>query len=125
MNFNNPRNAIQGANLKRMRMRAGGSDLWSLTPASHYCALELKVSGIESTHMSAINVVRQRDRVVLVTDGAVWDVNAGIVVGFPTKAAAILTEIALPATRARRESVVIAFLLVDGCTEPGGRPRVF
>jgi hypothetical protein len=39
--------------------------------------------------MSAINVIRQRDRVVLVTDGAAWDVNAGIVVGFPTKAAAI------------------------------------
>jgi hypothetical protein len=29
--------------------------------------------------MSAINVIRQRDRVVLVTDGAAWDVNAGIV----------------------------------------------
>jgi hypothetical protein len=25
--------------------------------------------------MSAINIIRQRDRVVLVTDGAVWDVN--------------------------------------------------
>jgi len=37
--------------------------------------------------MSAINAIRQRDRVVLVTDGAVWHVNAGIVVGFPTKAA--------------------------------------
>jgi hypothetical protein len=99
MNFNNPRNAIQGANLKRMRMRAGASDLWSLTPASHYCALELKVSGIESAHMSAINVIRQRDRVVLVTDGAVWDVNTGIVVGFPTKAAAIPSWPGVLATR--------------------------
>jgi hypothetical protein len=35
--------------------------------------------------MSAINLIRQRDRVVLVTDGAVWDVNAGIVVGLPNQ----------------------------------------
>jgi hypothetical protein len=28
--------------------------------------------------MSAINVIRQRDRVVLVTDGAVWDVNGSV-----------------------------------------------
>jgi hypothetical protein len=35
--------------------------------------------------MSAINVIRQRDRVVLFTDGAVWDGNAGIVVGFPNQ----------------------------------------
>jgi hypothetical protein len=49
--------------------------------------------------MSAINVIRQRDRVVLVTDGAVWDVNAGIVVGFPTKAAAIPSWPGVLATR--------------------------
>jgi hypothetical protein len=47
--------------------------------------------------MSAINVIRQRDRVVLVTDGAVWDVNAGIVV--PTKAAAIPSWPGVLATR--------------------------
>jgi hypothetical protein len=29
--------------------------------------------------MSALNIIKQRDRVVLVTDGAVWDVNAGVV----------------------------------------------
>jgi hypothetical protein len=27
--------------------------------------------------MSALNIVKQRDRLVLVTDGAVWDVNKG------------------------------------------------
>jgi hypothetical protein len=35
--------------------------------------------------MSALNVVLQRDRVVLVTDGAAWDQHTGIVQGFPNK----------------------------------------
>jgi hypothetical protein len=31
----------------------------------------------DSRTMSALNIIIQRDRVVLVTDGAVWDVKAG------------------------------------------------
>jgi hypothetical protein len=54
---------------------------------------------IENNHMSALNVVKQRDRVVLVTDGACWDVNTGLLRGFPTKVA---TLPALPAVFATR-----------------------
>ena|SRR5215467_2418777 len=39
--------------------------------------------------MSALNVVKQKDRVVLITDGAVYDVNTGVIRGFPTKAVAV------------------------------------
>jgi len=35
--------------------------------------------------MSSLNVVKQRDRVVLITDGAVYDMSTGIVQGFPAK----------------------------------------
>jgi len=35
--------------------------------------------------MSALNIVKQRDRVVLVTDGAVYDMSTGVVQGFPAK----------------------------------------
>jgi hypothetical protein len=49
--------------------------------------------------MSALNVVKQRDRVVLVTDGAVWDVNAGVLQGFPAKQATMPSLPAVFATR--------------------------
>jgi hypothetical protein len=49
--------------------------------------------------MSATNVIKQRDRVVLVTDAAAFDGNTGIIVGFPTKAAAILSWPGVLATR--------------------------
>lgn len=62
--------------------------------------------------MSAINVIRQRDRVVLVTDGAVWDVNAGIIRGFPAKQATLPSLPAVFATRgAPLATPVFAFLL--------------
>jgi hypothetical protein len=62
--------------------------------------------------MSAINVIRQRDRVILVTDGAVWDVNAGIIQGFPAKQATLPSLPAVFATRgAPLATPVFAFLL--------------
>ena len=62
--------------------------------------------------MSALNVIRQRDRVVLVTDGAVWDVNAGIILGFPAKQVTLPSLPAVFATRgAPLATPVFAFLL--------------
>jgi len=49
--------------------------------------------------MSALNVIRQRDRVVLVTDGAVYDTSTGVVQGFPAKQ---ITLPSLPAVLATR-----------------------
>jgi hypothetical protein len=49
--------------------------------------------------MSALNIIKQRDRVVLVTDGAAWDVNTGILRGFPTKQATLPSLPAVFATR--------------------------
>jgi hypothetical protein len=51
--------------------------------------------------MSALNIICQRDRVIMVTDGACWDVNTGIVSGYPCKQA---TMPVLPAVLATRGS---------------------
>src|SRR5262245_24795525 len=39
--------------------------------------------------MSALNIVKQRDRVVVVTDGAAYDSESGVVGAFPTKTIAV------------------------------------
>ena len=49
--------------------------------------------------MSALNVIKQRDRVILSTDGAVYDMNTGVVQGFPAKQ---ITLPSLPAVLATR-----------------------
>jgi hypothetical protein len=49
--------------------------------------------------MSALNVIRQRDRVTVITDGAVWDVNTGVLQGFPAKQATLPSMPAVLATR--------------------------
>ena len=49
--------------------------------------------------MSALNVVVQGDRVVLVTDGAVYDMSTGVVQGFPAKQIALPSLPAVLATR--------------------------
>jgi len=49
--------------------------------------------------MSSLNVVKQRDRVVLITDGAVYDMSTGIVQGFPAKQATLPSLPAVLATR--------------------------
>jgi hypothetical protein len=51
--------------------------------------------------MSALNIIKQRDRVVLATDGAVYDVGTGALQGFPAKQA---TMPSLPAVFATRGS---------------------
>ena len=57
--------------------------------------------------MSALNVVRQKNRVILVTDGAVWDVSTGILDGFPAKQATLPS---LPAVLATRGAPLRAYL---------------
>jgi len=49
--------------------------------------------------MSALNVIVQRDRVVVVTDAAAYDANSGIVMGFGVKQAAIASWPGALATR--------------------------
>jgi hypothetical protein len=49
--------------------------------------------------MSALNVVKQRDRVVLVTDAAAFDMKTGVIQGFPTKQVAIPSWPGVFATR--------------------------
>jgi hypothetical protein len=60
-----------------------------------------RVAGSDAA-VSALNVIKQRDRVVVVTDGAVWDVRTGVIAGFPCKQATLPSHPAVLATRGAR-----------------------
>ena len=60
--------------------------------------------------MSALNVVKQRDRVILSTDGAVYDMNTGVVQGFPAKQ---ITLPSLPAMLAYTASNGARIIIVE------------
>jgi hypothetical protein len=49
--------------------------------------------------MSAINVVKQRDRVVLATDGGAYKMDSGVLFGFPAKQATVPSWPGVVATR--------------------------
>jgi hypothetical protein len=49
--------------------------------------------------MSSLNLIRQRNRVIVATDGAVYDTNTGVVLGFPAKQSTLPSLPAVFATR--------------------------